>query len=427
MGINGLLPLVREAIKNAHISDFTGKKVAVDGFVWLHRGCLSCAKELAKNQHTTKYISYFMQQIQLLLNHGIRPLIVFDGCDLPAKRVTNEKRRTERIENIKIAQKLEERGLIQEANEHYQKSVEITPNVLYPLFQRLRRSNIEFIVAPYEADAQLAFLAYHKIVDLVITEDSDLIVYQCPHTIFKLDREGNCQSLSRSDFLSLPIISDMNGNQKMIVESCVLSGCDYLPSIPRMGIRTAMKRMILYKSGEAVISGLRAEGKWEIPDDYEQKFRDACSIFYQQRVFDPKTKCAVGIYDECKLDIAGPFISNYEAVNIAYGRMNPKTKDLFDPDKSYETEEPTVKSNSFSFIPIQVSESARSKFKPHKSASDSPDTPDSNPGLLINKRSIFFDRGSISKNALQINQKKNLPPTIKRHLALHLTGSQPII
>lgn len=427
MGINGLLPLARDAIKNVHISDFAGKRIAVDGFVWLHRGCLSCAKELAKNQHTTKYIAYFMQQVQLLLNNGIQPLIVFDGCDLPAKRVTNEKRRAERIENIRIAQRLEERGLIQEASEHYQKSVEITPNVLYPLFEKLRRNNIKFIVAPYEADAQLAYLAYNKIVDIVITEDSDLIVYQCPHTLFKLDREGYCQSLSLSDFLQLPMISEMK-DQKMIVESCVLSGCDYLPSIPRMGIRTAMKRMLLYRSGDAVISGLRAEGKWEIPDDYEQKFKDACSIFYQQLVFDPKNKCAVGIYDRCTLDIAGPLISDYEATNIAYGRMNPKTKELFDPDKTYESEKSSIKIASFCRAPIQISESARSKFKPHKSASDSPDTPDSSPNLIPKRREIIFNRGTMSSGKpLSANQSSSIPPTMKRRLALRLATSQPTI
>lgn len=34
-------------------------------------------------------------------------------------------------------------------------------------------------VAPYEADAQLAYLAQQDFVDLVITEDSDLILYGC--------------------------------------------------------------------------------------------------------------------------------------------------------------------------------------------------------------------------------------------------------
>lgn len=35
-------------------------------------------------------------------------------------------------------------------------------------------------MAPYEADAQMTFLAVSKQVDAVITEDSDLIPFGCP-------------------------------------------------------------------------------------------------------------------------------------------------------------------------------------------------------------------------------------------------------
>lgn len=48
------------------------------------------------------------------------------------------------------------------------------------LKQVLRQENVEYVVAPYEADAQMAFLARNGHVDLVITEDSDLIAYGCP-------------------------------------------------------------------------------------------------------------------------------------------------------------------------------------------------------------------------------------------------------
>lgn len=43
----------------------------------------------------------------------------------------------------------------------------------------LRRMNITFYVAPYEADAQLAYMSRQKIIDVVISEDSDCIPYGC--------------------------------------------------------------------------------------------------------------------------------------------------------------------------------------------------------------------------------------------------------
>lgn len=48
----------------------------------------------------------------------------------------------------------------------------------------LKQQNVSFIVAPYEADAQMTFLAVSKQVDAVITEDSDLIAFGCPRVSF---------------------------------------------------------------------------------------------------------------------------------------------------------------------------------------------------------------------------------------------------
>lgn len=45
--------------------------------------------------------------------------------------------------------------------------------------QALRQAGVELIVAPYEADAQLAFLSRTGAVDVVLSEDSDCLPYGC--------------------------------------------------------------------------------------------------------------------------------------------------------------------------------------------------------------------------------------------------------
>ena len=60
--------------------------------------------------------------------------------------------------------------------------------------QRLRAYKVQFIVAPYEADAQLAYLANippeQGGVAAILTEDSDLIAYGCNALLFKCDVKG---------------------------------------------------------------------------------------------------------------------------------------------------------------------------------------------------------------------------------------------
>ena len=44
-------------------------------------------------------------------------------------------------------------------------------------------------MAPYEADSQLAFMAHKKELDVVLTEDSDLLAYGVDRVLFKWDRD----------------------------------------------------------------------------------------------------------------------------------------------------------------------------------------------------------------------------------------------
>jgi exonuclease 1 len=45
-------------------------------------------------------------------------------------------------------------------------------------------------VAPYEADAQLAYLFIEGKIDVVITEDSDLLAYGVTKVLFKMEKDG---------------------------------------------------------------------------------------------------------------------------------------------------------------------------------------------------------------------------------------------
>ncbi len=58
---------------------------------------------------------------------------------------------------------------------------------------------VECIVAPYEADAQLAYLSKEDIVDAVITEDSDLLVFGSKRVFFKMDESGNGKLIELKD------------------------------------------------------------------------------------------------------------------------------------------------------------------------------------------------------------------------------------
>ena len=67
------------------------------------------------------------------------------------------------------------------------------------LSQECRKLGVQCIVAPYEADAQLAYLSKEDIVDVVITEDSDLLVFGSKRVFFKMDESGNGKLIELKD------------------------------------------------------------------------------------------------------------------------------------------------------------------------------------------------------------------------------------
>ena len=85
----------------------------------------------------------------------------------------------ERADNQELGLEHLERGNHLGARQAFSRAVEVTPEMAQKLIKILKKRGIRFVVAPYEADAQLAYLAKCGTVDFVISEDSDCLVYGC--------------------------------------------------------------------------------------------------------------------------------------------------------------------------------------------------------------------------------------------------------
>ena len=89
--------------------------------------------------------------------------------------------------------------------------------------------------------AQLAYLCRKKYVDAVISEDSDLVVFGCPKTITKLKDDGSAECFTYEDMknIQIPGFRVDNLSETQFIDMCILSGCDYLPSVRGVGLKGA--------------------------------------------------------------------------------------------------------------------------------------------------------------------------------------------
>ncbi|KAF9171341.1 Rad2 nuclease [Mortierella sp. AD010] len=341
MGIQGLLPLLKSIEKPVHLKDYAGQTLAVDGYVWLHKGAFACAQELCLDQATQKYVTYFMRKIEMFRFFGVKPYIVFDGGYLPSKAITEQDRQSRRDESKKQAMELLRAGKSKQALEQFRKCVDVTPKMAYSVIQALEAAQVDFVVAPYEADAQLAYLEKRGLVDGIVTEDSDLLVFGCKKVIFKLDQYGAGVEILLENLHLVRDVSFHEWTMTEIRHMCILAGCDYLPSIPGMGLKTAQRLLRRFKTFERVIRHIRMENtNVKVQADYENAFHKADLTFLYARVYDPVSRSMTHLnpvpeeLEELvqteEYAFLGPVLDEHILQGIATGKLDPIHKTALD-------------------------------------------------------------------------------------------------
>ncbi|KAL8873815.1 MAG: hypothetical protein Q9174_000772 [Haloplaca sp. 1 TL-2023] len=268
----------------------------------------------------------------MLIHFGVIPYLVFDGDYLPSKAATEKDRAKRREESKKLGLELHRLGKVSQAHLELQKSIDVTPEMARQLIDELKKYNVQYVVAPYEADAQLAYLEKQGVIQGILSEDSDLLVFGAKCLLTKLDRYGNCVEIRRDDFTSCREISLVGWTDADFRCMAILSGCDYLASINKMGLKTAYRLVRKYKTIEKILRMLRFDGQYHIPDGYLEAFRRAELTFLHQRVFCPTANAIVMAnrlppgYNPADLAFLGKDIDANVTVGLVQGDLHPMTK-----------------------------------------------------------------------------------------------------
>ncbi|XP_058811991.1 exonuclease 1 isoform X2 [Topomyia yanbarensis] len=349
MGITGLIPFLEKASSKCHLRDLRGQCVAIDSYCWLHKGAFACADKLARGEITDIHIQYCLKYINLLLSHDIKPILVFDGRHLPAKAATEAKRRESRETSKKKAAEFLRMGKVEEANSFLRRCVDITHEMALQLIQECRKRNVDCVVAPYEADAQLAYLNRKGIAQAVITEDSDLMLFGCSKVLFKLDLTG-CALMMEADKLYLAMgCKEEKYSFDKFRYMCILSGCDYIDSLPGIGLAKARKFVLMteetdmQRALDKIPSYLNMK-KLDVSEEYKTNFLKADATFKHMIVFDPTARVQTRLTEIEDLGTnpelcsnAGTFLDNETALQLALGNIDPfsmKKLDNWHPDDS---------------------------------------------------------------------------------------------
>lgn len=281
MGIRSLASLIKQkspnSIQTTALYSLSGKKVAVDTSIFLY-------KSLSNYRHNGEYlrnkdgkivshiVGIFYKTIQYLAV-GITPVYIFDGKP-PVEKKEVLQERSKKAEESKILSQTTQNP--EEALKHEKSSIRVKKHHIDDVKELFNLMGVSYIHPDGEAEAYASELCRMGFVDYVVTEDMDTLVHGCPRMI------RNCmdKSIKRKDVVSVidleDILKNFNMNMKEFVDLCILCGCDYCPSIPKVGTVRSYNYIQNYRNIEALIESKKCNN---IPEEFIQKYDNSRKLF----------------------------------------------------------------------------------------------------------------------------------------------------
>lgn len=329
--------------------------IGIDVSLWIHNAAFAFGDQLGDERHLTNYgraqlteeqqeeatasatttitpapsdqvvqnyisscVRYVVKRLQIVRDtSGARILVVLDGLTPPIKGTEKAKRRAQREQHQRerdepVMNLLGNDGgdgdnnddndrlaAIEAHNKRRTKSYKRAgAGPYYPLIQKalleaLRHEEIPFLVAPYEADGQLAAMSRMNYLDLVLTEDSDLIAHGAWSVLYKTHDGlaqgkptgilfqftdiGAAHETSRFDFMDFSPVH--------LAVLFVLLGCDYYDKkLEGIGPKTAhdivreafLEPKASRRRGKQAKSRSALETVWAI--SYERCYLDSTAL-----------------------------------------------------------------------------------------------------------------------------------------------------
>mmetsp|Transcript_4666 Transcript_4666/g.15127 ORF Transcript_4666/g.15127 Transcript_4666/m.15127 type:complete len:233 (+) Transcript_4666:30-728(+) len=174
-----------------------GRRLAVDVSGWLHKAKLRDAAEVVSTGVSDKAVSYMIQMVEGLLGLGATPVLVFDGASYPPKQATQDSRREKVEENRRAAEAAAADGTAsgRALNGLFAKAALVQEPLLRAVMNWAIEREVEFVVAPMEADQQLVSVLDYARVDSILaaSQDSDLAAYGGTSVAYDYsEKDGSC-------------------------------------------------------------------------------------------------------------------------------------------------------------------------------------------------------------------------------------------
>ncbi len=261
---------VAEVKHKISFEELSGKCIAIDAFNTIYQ-FLSIIRQPDGTPltdikgRTTSHLSGLFYRNLNLLEHGIRPLYVFDGIPPHLKRRTIEARMSRRQEAKEAWEKAKAEGLIEEARIKATASTKINKEIIESAKLLLKHMGIPFIQAPGEGEAQAAHLVRQGLAYAITSQDYDSFLFGAETVIRNFAITGKRKLPKQNIYVNIDLdriylkdlLDYLKIDRRQLIILGMLVGTDFNEGIDKIGPKTALKIVSEQKSIENVTAYIK--------------------------------------------------------------------------------------------------------------------------------------------------------------------------
>lgn len=251
----------RSVFKTRRVSDFYGKRIAIDGNNWMHKYMATAQTQIVNSTDVgiedpdrgnivKLWIDRCIQSVCTWYAYGITPVICFDGKH-PVKKAQTKTERQQKKENIRqeanqLKENLRKLDLLSRTSDKLEEYRKLLRQLHYVgkheeelLKSILIGVGVPVIDATGEAEQLCCMLAIEEKVEAVVSRDTDNLAYGCPLLITDFDEQGRDPDGNYyHNVITVGIDDVLAGLQMtfpMFTDMCILLGCDYNSNMKCVG------------------------------------------------------------------------------------------------------------------------------------------------------------------------------------------------
>jgi flap endonuclease-1 len=277
MGIKGLTKFLQDAAPKAVREQqgqeaYTGRIVAIDASMCLYQFMIMIRDNRAgsyqnmtnEDGQVTSHIIGMLSRTIKLMEHGIKPVYVFDGKPPELKLGELAERRKKREDAEKSLQEAQETGDQEKLLAANKGTTRVTKEQNEQAKQLLRLMGLPVVEAPSEAEATCAALCRDGKVYGSATEDADCLTFGTKILIRNL-MAAESQKRTILEVNLAVALEQLNITMDQFIDFCILCGCDYCDTLKGIGPQTAIKLIMQHGSLEKVLENIEKE---KIPSNF---------------------------------------------------------------------------------------------------------------------------------------------------------------